>query len=119
MRCLGVGLSCALAVVLLTGCAHGPGVSDVLANPQSSVHAEKQPVENNQAHICLLDPAAYAAEQPVQPTSASASDTAPAVELPETTYDFGKFGENGELVHKFNIRNVGNSVLNIKKVQPG
>jgi hypothetical protein len=116
MRRPGVGFSCALVVLFLTGCSHLPGVSDVVRNGLSS-NAQKTPAEDTKAQVCILDPAAYTAEAPAQPVPES--DCAPAVELPETTYDFGKLAESGELVHKFNVKNVGKCVLNIKKVLPG
>jgi hypothetical protein len=40
------------------------------------------------------------------------------VEVPVTSHDFGKLGEEGEAVHEFSVRNVGKAVLNIKKVLP-
>jgi hypothetical protein len=42
----------------------------------------------------------------------------PAVEVPETDFDFGKVGEDKLLIHDFRVRNVGNSVLKIKKILP-
>lgn len=77
----------------------------------------KPPALDHQAGVCMLDPVAYTAELQGQPVPAS--DKAPTVEVPESTHDFGKFKEDGELVHKFNVRNTGKSVLNIKKVLPG
>lgn len=77
----------------------------------------KPPAEDTRAHVCMLDPAMYAAQLSDQP--APASDTPPVVEIPETTFNFGNVREDRELVHQFNIKNVGKSVLNIKKVLPG
>ena len=43
----------------------------------------------------------------------------PAVDVPETDFDFGKVSEDKLLIHDFRVRNVGKSVLRIKKVLPG
>lgn len=129
MRRSGGGLLCALAVLLLTGCAHTSGLTDFFQGTLSFLHIgkspdiekasaiEKSPAVDHQAGVCMLDPVAYTAELHDQP--APASDKAPTAEISETTHDFGKFKEDGELVHKFNVRNTGKSVLNIKKVLPG
>jgi hypothetical protein len=117
MKRLGVGTLCALTFLFLGGCAHISGATDFFKNTLSFLHIGKAPAGNHQAEVCMLDPAAYVTELPDQSTAAS--DKAPAVEVPESTYDFGKFSEDRELVHKFNIKNVGKSVLNIKKVLPG
>lgn len=42
----------------------------------------------------------------------------PFVEVPETDFDFGKVTEDRLLIHDFKVRNVGKSVLRIKKVLP-
>ena len=43
----------------------------------------------------------------------------PAVEVPESYFDFGKVNEGTDYVHSFVIRNKGTGVLEIKKVVPG
>jgi hypothetical protein len=42
----------------------------------------------------------------------------PAADVPETDFDFGKVSEGKLLVHDFRVRNLGKSVLRIKKVLP-
>lgn len=44
--------------------------------------------------------------------------TGPALEVPETEFDFGKVSEDKLLIHDFKVKNVGQSVLKIKKVAP-
>jgi hypothetical protein len=43
----------------------------------------------------------------------------PAVELSETTFDFGVVREGNDYIHAFKIRNTGTGVLVIRKVLPG
>jgi LEA14-like dessication related protein len=43
---------------------------------------------------------------------------APRVEVPETTFDFGKVYEDKELVHTFTINNTGDAPLRIKGIDP-
>ena len=117
MRRPGGGVLCILAVLFLTGCTHVSGVTDFFGNTFSFLHGGKPPAEDHQAKVCMLDPAMYAAQLSDQP--APASDLSPVVEIPEATYDFGAYGSKRELVHKFTIKNTGQSVLNIKKVLPG
>jgi hypothetical protein len=114
MKRLGAGIFCTLTLFFLTGCAHTSGATDSFRSTLAFLHLGKAPAEK---HVCMLDPTSYMTETPDQ--SAAASDRAPVVEVPETTYDFGKFTEDKELVHKFDIKNVGKSVLTIKKVLPG
>jgi hypothetical protein len=42
----------------------------------------------------------------------------PAVEVELTDFDFGKVSEDKLLIHDFKLKNVGKSVLKIKKVLP-
>lgn len=45
--------------------------------------------------------------------------SAPAIELAETSYDFGEVVDGNDYVHDFKVKNVGNAQLEIKKVLPG
>ncbi len=45
--------------------------------------------------------------------------SAPAIELAETSYDFGEVVDGRDYVHDFKVKNVGNAQLEIKKVLPG
>ena len=80
------------------GCAHTPDSTSGTAKQLSgaSVQANRTPQE-------------IAAAQPTGP---------PAVELPETVFDFGRVGAGPEYVHAFKIRNTGTGILEIKKVSP-
>jgi hypothetical protein len=48
-----------------------------------------------------------------------ATNGTPAVEIPETIFDFGEVKDGNDYVHAFIIRNTGTGVLEIKKVLPG
>jgi hypothetical protein len=50
---------------------------------------------------------------------AGVSTGTPAVEIPETSFDFGEMKDGNDYVHAFAIWNTGNGVLEIKKVLPG
>ena len=50
--------------------------------------------------------------------TANPAAAAPKVELPETTYDFGKVYEDKELVHTFTIKNTGDEPLRISAIDP-
>jgi hypothetical protein len=50
---------------------------------------------------------------------AAVSTGPPAVEVPETFFDFGEVVDGNDYVHAFVIRNTGTGVLEIKKVLPG
>lgn len=41
----------------------------------------------------------------------------PSIEVPETSYDFGKIGNQSIISHDFKIRNNGTAPLEIKRVQ--
>ena len=51
--------------------------------------------------------------------AAAATTGTPAVEVPESYFDFGIVNEGTDYVHTFVIRNKGTGVLEIKKVVPG
>ncbi|SPJ13802.1 conserved exported hypothetical protein [Syntrophobacter sp. SbD2] len=109
MHRLFIGLFCFLFLYGLCGCA---AFNDTFSRSgQESAPQESTP------QVCLLDPASCI---PQTPSPAVAPDkTAPIVQIPETSYDFGILREDTELVHKFLIKNVGASELIIKKVSPG
>jgi hypothetical protein len=56
---------------------------------------------------------------PQEPAPFSVPQSAPAVVVPETAYDFGGMSEGKDYVHDFKIKNAGTAELNIKKVLPG
>ena len=118
MKRLYLGLSLALALILLSGWAgSGDSSSRFFRSVMSGFHMTDPTAEDSEEkNACILDPAAYA-QQAAGP--AVASEQAPVAELPETSYDFGKITGGRELVHQFSVRNTGKSVLNIKKVLPG
>ncbi len=49
------------------------------------------------------------------PTTAFAS-IGPKAQVPETTYDFGEVFEDVKLTHTFNIKNIGDALLEIKDI---
>ncbi len=55
------------------------------------------------------------------PLSAHSQDheTVPRLALDEEEFDFGKVREGSRVTHEFVLRNQGNAVLEIKKIQPG
>lgn len=104
-------MACALALLLVSGCA---GIGGQPSRFLSVFQPESAPPEGSQ--VCLLDPAAYA---PSPGDALGTEENGPTVEVPETSFDFGSLTDGSEFVHKFRVRNVGKSVLNIKKVLPG
>jgi hypothetical protein len=116
------GLVCLLVCLFLAGCSQAVKSVNRILDPNSSeqVQTVRQEGAGEPAQgVCLLDPAAMI-RQEAAPSSASCSpEKGPAVEVPETSHDFGKVTADGEVVHKFSVRNVGKVVLNIKKVLPG
>ena len=115
-----VTTACALVCLLAIGWVQSDSNSyftGIISNLNiRSAHAET-PYSHTSPQICILDPVAHAAETVEKPLIAGA--TSPSVEIPETSHDFGTISDERELVHNFSIRNVGKSVLNIKKVVPG
>ncbi len=83
---------------IFLGCAHTPDSKSGMAKQQESTT-----VQTNRT------PQEIAAAQPTGP---------PAVEIPETVFDFGRVGAGPEYLHTFKIRNTGTGVLEIKKVVP-
>jgi hypothetical protein len=43
--------------------------------------------------------------------------TGPKIEIKEKQYDFGKVMQGQQVVHAFKVRNIGDGVLEIEKVQ--
>lgn len=58
------------------------------------------------------------AAQP-NPSSAAAAKAAPAIQVPETSYDFGAVQQGKVIEHNFMIKNTGKGTLQIKQVRPG
>jgi hypothetical protein len=46
----------------------------------------------------------------------TAATTGPKAQVPETTYDFGKVFEDVKLTHTFDIKNIGDAILEIKDI---
>jgi hypothetical protein len=92
-----------LSACFLIGCAHSgdspPAVSNQTAPPPALASASA--------------PAPAVAMAPVE------GAPAPSIVIPETTHDFGDLSEDKDYLHNFKIKNVGNAVLEIKKVLPG
>lgn len=107
--------ACVLVCLLIAGC--GQLKSSNNSGVLSKTHEQAAPAEAPAPHVCVLDPAAQAPSIADVPKTSPA--TSPVAEVPETVFDFGKMTGDNEFVHKFSVRNVGRSVLNIKKVVPG
>jgi hypothetical protein len=114
MKGLGIVTICVIASFFAAGCAHQ---KDSL--PKASESAAAVQSENYGSMVCLLDATAAYSVEKVEPVPAPVDGTSPAIEVPETSFDFGKISEEQDLVHTFSVRNVGTSVLNIRKVVPG
>ncbi len=117
MQRLFKGLLCFLVLFLIQGCASTKeSSSHFLQKTLAVAHLGKNPPEEKQQKVCLLD-----LNSAIPETTASTAPTekAPVVQIPETSHDFGTVTEDKTLVHKFSIRNVGKSELRIKKVMPG
>ncbi|MHC1724712.1 MAG: hypothetical protein AB9866_01605 [Syntrophobacteraceae bacterium] len=123
MKRLGLSLVCLLTVFALSGCAgQRQAFTSYSMNLLSVFQSEKAPEEKPATtEICLLDPVAAAVESSGSAAAPAVSAPAkpPVAEVPVTTHDFGKMSEELDFVHRFSVKNVGNSVLNIKKVVPG
>ena len=65
--------------------------------------------------------AANPAGNPAQPQPAApeASQNAPVIQVPETTFDFGEVFEGVEVSHDYVIKNAGKTELQIEQVRPG
>ena len=83
---------------IFPGCAHIPDSTSGMAKQQESTTAQTN-----------RTPQEIAAAQTTGP---------PAVEIPETVFDFGRVGAGPEYLHAFKIRNTGTGVLEIRKVVP-
>ncbi len=59
-----------------------------------------------------------AAKQDISVAAAGATGV-PALEVPESYYNFGEVNEETDYMHEFVIRNKGTGVLEIRKVVPG
>ena len=67
---------------------------------------------------------AHAAESPGsmpehKEIAAAQTTGTPAVEVPETVFDFGLVREGNDYIHAFKISNTGTGVLVIRKILPG
>ena len=49
-------------------------------------------------------------------SSAAAASIGPKAQVPETTYDFGEVFEDRKLTHTFDIKNIGDALLEIKDI---
>lgn len=65
---------------------------------------------------CSHSPAPTARTTQQPPGQVSLSKGPPALEVPETVFDFGEVSEEDECVHDFKVLNKGTGDLEIKKV---
>ena len=119
MQRLFIGLLCFPVLYGLCGCASFKDTfsrSGQESPPQQS-ETKAPALIPATPQTCPLDPASCV---PQTTSPAAAPDkTAPIVQVPETSYDFGIMREDKEFVHKFHIKNAGASELIIKKISPG
>ncbi len=106
---IAIGL---ITCFLMVGCAHRGNLFSKISGKAGGSQSD------HQAMVCLLDPTLDAAVT-AGPVAVPGDGRSPAVEIPETSFDFGQVSGERELVHTFNVKNVGTSVLSIKKVLPG
>jgi hypothetical protein len=116
---LFTGLLCFAVLYGLCGCA---AFKDSSSNswqesPPQQSETKSPGLIPETAQVCLLDPAACV-PQTTSPVAAP-EKAAPVVQVPETSFDFGKMNEDKVFVHKFQIKNAGTSDLIIKKILPG
>ena len=119
MQWFFTGVLCLLVLYMLSGCTTLEDTINRLAQKSRVIfHPEAKAADQTPktSETCVLDPAAFVRETT---SPAPATDKAPVVQVPETTHDFGTIAEGEEFVHKFSIKNVGTSELEIKKVVPG
>lgn len=70
--------------------------------------------------VTLLVPVGALAQTPAPlPRKQPPGSTKPAIEITNTTYDFGKIYKQDKYTHAFTVRNVGNADLVIEEVKPG
>jgi len=71
--------------------------------------------------VCKLNQEIITAQTSGTPQEDATAQTAaaPAVEVPETVFDFGKVSWGNDYVHAFKVRNTGTGVLEIRKIMPG
>jgi hypothetical protein len=69
------------------------------------------------AQTCRIDSATCLVQATSSPVEAP-QKSAPIVQVPETSHDFGTMQEDKEFFHKFLVKNTGTSELVIKKIIP-
>ncbi len=97
--------------LVLFGCAHAPDIAGVPEEQQIAAAHGTCPLP------CI--PAELAGAPTEQEIAEARTNGAPAVEIPETTFDFGLVSQENTYIHAFKIRNIGTGVLRIKKIMPG
>ncbi len=105
MRRIGVWAMCAAFVLGGTGCGSIPRIHWI------PWIGEKKSCDLNTYRVPAVAGAFGAG-------AAEARADGPVLDVSETDFDFGKVSEDKLLFHDFKVRNVGKSVLRIKKVIP-
>ena len=114
------GLAYLVVCILMAGCSQTAKLAGHPIDMMRPASGQGDAVSGSAAQagsVCLLDLSAVVQQEAVSSQGAPSSK-APAVEVPETSYDFGRLSSENESVHEFSVRNVGEAVLNIKKVIP-
>ena len=111
------GLAYLVVCILMAGCSQTAKLAGHPIDMMRPASGQGDAGSGQAGSVCLLDLSAVVQQEAVSSQGAPSSK-APAVEVPETSYDFGRLSSENESVHEFSVRNVGEAVLNIKKVIP-
>jgi hypothetical protein len=65
------------------------------------------------------DPSGNVSQQALSPSPSSGEAAAPAIHIPDATFDFGEVAEGSQVSHDFTVRNTGKETLQINQVSPG
>ncbi|MHC1743729.1 MAG: hypothetical protein AB9873_11945 [Syntrophobacteraceae bacterium] len=102
MRKVGAIAACGLFLVGVAGCSYVKYIPWIGKPKSCDLNKYRVPAVSSRSDVEL----------------AEIRGSGPALEVPETEFDFGKVSEDKLLIHDFKVRNVGKSVLKIKKVVP-
>ncbi len=102
MRRMGAIAACGLLLAGLAGCSYLQYIPWVGKPKSCDLNKYRLPAVSSRSEAEL----------------AEIRGAGPAMEVQETEFDFGKVTEDRLLIHDFKVKNVGKSVLKIKKVVP-
>jgi hypothetical protein len=101
-----------------------PGCSFLKSNSQGALSSINSALPwgaagGESSKVCLLEPTGVLQEADAASRVAVDPEKAPSIEIPEISFNFGSVSGGKDFVHKFSVKNVGKSVLSIKKILPG